>query len=253
MANFAKNHSAIQSMSLRNELRSSFNDTSLMYNWVTFVGNMTEGADAIHSSNPNLLITWSGLQYDQDLSALTTGKNLNVAPAYKADSIRDAYRIPKQTFDLDAHPWNNKIVYELHLYDAAEDLDVGTCDIIQAELYYNGFNAIGMKQPKDCGLTKKCEPATRKTPVMLSEFGHAQEASLYDDVLQNCLKEFTLANKVSWAVWSLAGSYRIRQGVQSFDDTWGLTNHDWSGWRDQATIDGYWKPWVKGSNPTHKA
>ncbi|KAJ2976485.1 hypothetical protein NUW58_g8075 [Xylaria curta] len=80
VATWAKKHPNIVSMSLRNELRESWNRTNLYYNWDTLVGNMTAGTDAIHAANSDLLITWSGMQYDQDLSALTTGKNILTAP-----------------------------------------------------------------------------------------------------------------------------------------------------------------------------
>ena len=43
---------------------------TLGYDWVTLVGNYTSATDAIHSANPDILVTWSGLQYDQDVSAL---------------------------------------------------------------------------------------------------------------------------------------------------------------------------------------
>lgn len=61
-------------MALRNELRRAINTTAPTsttgYNWLTFVGNYTAAMDAIYSVNPDILVTWSGLQYDQDLSAL---------------------------------------------------------------------------------------------------------------------------------------------------------------------------------------
>ena len=86
----------------------------------------------------------------------------------------------------------------------------------------------------------------------MSEFGHAQDSSLNNDLLQNCIRDFTEQHGISWAMWSLAGSYRIRQGIQGFDDTWGLTNHNWSDWRDPTTIQNYWKPWIKAMKPSHK-
>jgi endoglucanase len=74
IANWAKKHPNVVSMSLRNELRRAINTTAptstTEYNWLTFVGNYTAATDAIHSINPEILVTWSGLQYDQDLSAL---------------------------------------------------------------------------------------------------------------------------------------------------------------------------------------
>lgn len=253
IANWAKDHPNVASMSLRNELRESWNVSSppgLVYNWETLVGNMSAGASAIHDANPDLLISWSGMQYDQDLSALTSGLNILTAPCYKCTAIRDAARRAPVVFDLDSYPWSNKLMWELHLYSMSEDLDTGTCDVIRENLYRNGFNALGIDPPNNCSqspsqLDTACLPAVRQTPVILSEFGSAQNGStLYNDTLQSCLRDFTLENNVSWAMWALAGSYRIRSGGQGVPDTWGLTNYDWTGWNYAQGIEDYWKPWV---------
>ncbi|KAI1382794.1 glycoside hydrolase family 5 protein [Hypoxylon trugodes] len=261
VATWAKDHPNVVSMSLRNELRESWNRTDLYYNWETLVGNMSAGADAIHAANPDLLVTWSGMQYDEDLSALTSGKNILTAPCYKCTAVRDARRRDPVVFDLAQHPWADKIVWELHLYPMSEDVDTGTCEAIEAALYRAGFNALGIDAPVGCsinsgnstsggGLVEDCPPATRLTPVILSEFGNAQDATLYNATVQNCLREYTEKHDVSWMMWSLAGSYRIRSGVQGLVDTWGLTNADWTGWRDPDTVENYWKPWVKAMNLT---
>lgn len=250
IADWAKGHANIVSMSLRNELRASWNNTNLMYNWRTLVGNMTAGATAIHDANPDLLITWSGMQYDEDLSALTAGKNLLTAPCYQCDAVRDALRREPEYFDLDAQPFADKVVWELHLYGSSNDLDTGDCAIVEAELYRAGFNALGIDAPAACNVTGDCPAAARLTPVILSEFGHAQDSTLYNDLLQNCLQDYTKKHSVSWAMWALAGSYRIRSGVQGMEDTWGLTNFDFDGWRDDDTIENYWKPWVSFMNVT---
>lgn len=248
VANWAAKHPNVVAMSLHNELRESWNVTGppgLVYNWETLVGNMTAGADAIHEANPDLLITWSGMQYDQDLSALTSGMNLLTAPCYKCTAIRDAGRRDPVVFNLDDHPWADKIVWELHLYSMSEDQDTGTCEVIRQNLYRNGFNALGMAPPTSC-TSEECPPAVRLNPVIFSEFGTAQNAStLYNDTLQECLREFTVENNVSWAMWSLAGSFRVRSGEQGVPDTWGLTNYNWTNWNDPGSIEDYWKPWVE--------
>ncbi|KAK9772240.1 hypothetical protein SCAR479_11095 [Seiridium cardinale] len=250
VADWAKDHPNVVSMSLRNELRASWNVTDLYYNWQTMVSNMSAAAAAIHDTNPDILITWSGMQFDEDLSALTTKKNILTAPCYQCDAIRDALRRNPVYFDLDSYPFADKIVWELHLYAMSNDLDTGDCAIVEAGLYRNGFNALGIDPPAACNITNDCPPAQRLTPVIFSEFGHAQDSTLYNDTLQNCMQDYTKKHSVSWMMWALAGSYRIRSGVQGLEDTWGMTNFDFSGWRDPDTVDNYWKPWVAAMNVT---
>jgi endoglucanase len=250
VAKWAQDHPNVVSMSLRNELRESWNATDLYYNWETLVGNMTAGADAIHAANPNILIIWSGMQYGQDLSALTTGKNYLTAPCYKCTAIRDAARREPKVFDLASHAWADKLVWEIHLYSMSEDIDTGTCDIIKANFFRNGFNAMGFDAPPACNVTGDCPKAVRETPVIISEFGWAQDETLFNHTLTQCLKEYTLEHKISWMMWSVAGSYRIRSGIQGFVDTWGMTNSDWTGWLYQKGIDEFWKPWVDGMGVT---
>ncbi|KAI2615127.1 glycoside hydrolase family 5 protein [Hypoxylon sp. NC1633] len=249
VASWAAQHPNVASMSLRNELRQSWNLTTLEYNWTTLVGNMSAGADAIFAANPDLLITWSGMQFGQDLSALTAGRNLLTAPCYKCDAVRDAARREPVFFDPDKHPWADKLVWELHLYGMSEDLDTGTCEAIEAGLYRNGFNALGVDAPAGCA-EAECAAAARRTPVIMSEFGNAQDATLYNSTVQTCIRAFTERHGVGWMMWSLAGSYRVRSGAQGVDDTWGLTTADWSGWRDPGTVEGFWKPWVRNMNLT---
>ncbi|KAF6785046.1 glycoside hydrolase family 5 protein, partial [Colletotrichum musicola] len=246
VADWAKQHPNIVSLSLRNEVRESWNVTNLYYNWDTLVGNFSAGADAIHAANPDVLILWGGMQYGQDLSALTSGKNYLTAPCYKCTAIRDARRREPRVFDIDEHAWADKLVWELHLYKMSEDQDTGTCEAIEAGLYRSGFNALGIDAPAGCNDTEAdCPPASRLTPVIFSEFGNGQDETLRNDTLQVCLREYTVKHGVSWMVWSLAGSYRVRSGAQGVEDTWGLTNFEWDGWNDPATIEDVWKPWVE--------
>jgi hypothetical protein len=74
VAEWAKSHPNVVSMALRNEMRRAVNETAptstIGYNWLSLVGNNTAATDAIHETNPDILVSWSGMQYDQDLSAL---------------------------------------------------------------------------------------------------------------------------------------------------------------------------------------
>lgn len=246
VANWAKNHTNIVSMSLRHGLRESYlaGQQGQGYNWQTFVGNMTAGADAIHAANPDLLITWGGLQNGEDLSALTARKNLLTAPCYRCTAIRDAYRRDPVYFGLTNQTWANKIVWELNLFADSENIDTGNCRMIEAALYRNGFNALGMPPPAACNVTADCTAAARLTPVMISEFGHAQDPTLLTDITQNCLKEYTKRYSVSWVMWGLPGSHRIRDGILGFVDPWGLANNNLTGWRYPEGVEAHWKPWV---------
>ncbi|KAK0648368.1 beta-1,6-galactanase [Cercophora newfieldiana] len=246
VADWAKNHTNIVSMSLLSTPRESYLRPALEYNWKTFVGNMTSGAETIHSANPDLLITWSGLQFGQDLSALTSRKNILTAPCYRCAAIRDGARRPPEYFTLSNQTWADKIVWELHLRADSEDLDTGTCRVIEAGLYRNGFNALGIQPPAACNVTSDCPAAAKLTPVILSEFGHAQDPTLDTDVVTGCLRILTERYRVSWAMWSLAGSWRVKDGAQGVDDRWGLVNGNWSGWRYEKGVETFWKPWVAG-------
>ncbi|SMR55343.1 unnamed protein product [Zymoseptoria tritici ST99CH_3D1] len=251
VAEWAKDHRNVVSMALRNELRRAINETAptstIGYNWLSLVGNNTAATDAIHEVNPDILVSWSGMQYDQDLAALTTGLDLNTAPCYKCDVVRDGYRRDPIIFNLDDHPWADKVVYELHLYSMSEDLDTGSCPLIQAQFYSSGFNAMGIDKPEACNITGDCVEAVRQTPVILSEFGWAQDETLFNDTLQTCLRDFTTQNNVSWAVWAFAGSYRVRSGGQGVPDTWGLTNYNFSDWNYPKAVEDWFKPWVAES------
>ncbi|KAK1753321.1 glycoside hydrolase superfamily [Echria macrotheca] len=244
VANWARNHTNIVSMSLRNAPRESWSVGGLEYNWQTFVGNMTTAAEAVHQTNPDLLITWGGLQFGEDLSALTSGKNLLTAPCYHCTAIRDARRRDPVYFALANQTWANKVVWELHLFAGSEDIDTGSCRMIEAALYRNGFNALGIPAPAGCNITTDCPSPRRLTPVILSEFGHVQDATLNTDIVQNCIKEYTKRYGVSWSMWSLAGSYRVKSGVQGVSDPWGLTDANWTGWRYPEGIETHWRPWV---------
>lgn len=245
------------SMSLRNELRDSDNVTTLDYGWVTWAGNFTLGLDAIYAANPDLLVTVSGMQYDEDVSALSSHLDLRTAFFFGRNDTSSSSSSSSSGdaiyFDPQQHPWGKNVILEMHLYGSTEDPAAAGCDGIQAGLYARGGNALGIDKPAGCANAtehRECVDAPHLYPVILSEFGHAQDASIYNDTLIPCLRDWTTKNKIGWAQWSVAGSYMIRQGVQDFDDTWALLNHNWSDFRNQQVIDGFWKPWVKDMGKT---
>lgn len=236
IALFAKQHSNIVSMSLRNEPRNS-DLRNVDFNWATLVGNFTQAADAIHRMNSDLLITWAGVNYDSDLSALTSGSNyLNAAcdGCVNTGSGSSGHA----SFNLGDHAWSNKLIWELHRYNIDQD-----CNIFEAKTYNGGFNALNIEKPQGCGSINDCVNATNIAPVIVSEFGQDEEAAISSKV--GCLRSIILKDDISWAMWSLAGSYRFRSGVQNYDDSWGLKNYNWSDWRNPGQIQSFWKPFVQ--------
>lgn len=237
IAEFAKDHPNVASMSLRNEMRRSYL-RDLGYNWENLIGNFTTAADAIHKTNPHILIAWSGMGYDTDIKVLTTGQDFTKSTKYK--NVNSKASASEKHFLLSEHPWANKIVWELHRYGDTDD-----CETLEAELYRDGFNALGIPKPQGCGSTKGCSKAVNVAPVLMGEFGYVQDSRFFRSKVQKCLRRFIMKYDVPWSMWVLAGSYRIRSGLYDFDETWGMKNHNWSDWRDPQLMAEWWKPFVQ--------
>lgn len=232
MAAHVKAWPGLASMSLRNELRQVQNDSAVnaTYGWELWYKDMTDAAAGIHAANPDPLIFFSGLEYDHTLAPVTAGEPLDDAGT---------------VFRLADFEYADKIVFELHSYDnAATD-----CAALQSQLYAHGFNALDVSAETT---------AVNVAPVLLTEFGFNQNATDYQTVYAQCLKDFVtgsgrtgdaarITGTIGWMQWVLAGSYYIRSGTQDYDETWGLLNHDWSGWREQTVIDAYNVPMVEGT------
>lgn len=254
IAEWAKKHPNIVSMSIRNELRPSWNytemsGTGLLYNWETYIGNMTLAADTIFAANPDLLITWSGMQYDEDLRGVINSPNLLTEPCLYCDDIIDSYVRPPLVFDLGEHAWADKIVWEMHMYDGlSETVLTQNCSITLADMYRRGFNALGIQAPAACDIIGGCQTANRLTPIILSEFGQNQDATLFTNTFMNCMKNWTIDNDISWMMWAFPGSYRVREGSQFVADTWSLSNFNFTGWNYPEGVEKFWTPWVKGMN-----
>jgi hypothetical protein len=251
VAKWAKKHDNVVSMSLRNELRPSWNITEmgpigLQYNWETYIGNMTAAADAIHKANPDLLITWSGMQFSEDLRGVVNGPNALTETCLYCDDIIAGYTREPLHFDIDEHAWKDKLVYELHMYDGlTETTDTANCSITLADMYRRGFNALGIEEPPMCKLIGGCQKAKRLTPVILSEFGQNQDKTLFTNTFMNCMRKWTVENDVSWMVWAFPGNYRVREGGQFVQDTWSLSNYDYTGWGYPRGVNEFWKPWIE--------
>lgn len=188
------------SIGLRNELRKP--DTagsSLPYTWATWYQQMMPVATAVNKANPSILIFLSGLDYDTKLSPIPTATDLGNG----------------QKFLLSDFAYRNKLILELHNYQN----DATNCGSIESGLWDNGFRATGDK-------------AVNRMPVVLTEFGYNHADNSYTKTYATCLKKLMPQWRTGWTMWEVGGSYYIRSGTQDYEETWGLLNHDWSGWRN---------------------
>ncbi|RDW80897.1 hypothetical protein BP5796_05595 [Coleophoma crateriformis] len=220
MATRASGWGALVSMSLRNELRSPDDNATLVadaYNWANWYENVVPAMNAINSANPDTLIFLSGLGFDTNMSPIPT-----------AASLGSNYTFLKSDFS-----YADKLVIELHNYATTAT----NCTSLEASLYTDGYNAMNPADPS----------VVNVFPVVMTEWGHGQDAATYQAVYQTCLASYLTGIKGGWMVWVLAGGYYIREGVQDYDETWGLLNHNWTAFRDEADVVSVIEPMVAGT------
>jgi len=96
---------------IRNELRqptSGLGDPD-PWDWYTYYVHMASAAATIHAANPDVLLFFTGWNYDPSLSALVDGQLLN-GTANTTTAGKSALFIPG------SFPFQEKIVLELHWY-----------------------------------------------------------------------------------------------------------------------------------------
>lgn len=213
----ASSWTALTSLSLRNEPRRPDNNATLAetYNWQYWYEYVKEGAAAVSAANPDPLVILSGLDFDTYLTPVVRGTALTPGTATfsRADFAAD------------------KVVLELHNYANS----VADCASLESSLYNNGFEALNTTAD------------VNHFPVLLTEWGFAQDGATYLKPYTQCLAEYLPAQKAGWMIWVVAGSYYIRSGTQDYDETWGLLSHDWSDWRDPAFVNSTLAPMVEAT------
>ncbi|KAI1109375.1 glycoside hydrolase superfamily [Nemania sp. NC0429] len=223
MASHGKTWSNLMSMSLRNELRGPLDDAQLLnsYNWDTWYKYVRQGADAIHSANPDVLIFLSGLDNDANFAPVVQGEGLGrTAGTFNRDDFRGY--------------GNDKLVLELHVYDNIFGPPGGNCSAITQAWFTAGFQAL-------------TNSGAAQFPLVVTEFGFPQDASADEDPYASCILDYFSSQHAGWMIWLLGGSYYIRQGAQDGDEAWGLLSHDWSTWRRPDFVNNLLSPAVKTS------
>ncbi|KAL2837556.1 glycoside hydrolase superfamily [Aspergillus pseudoustus] len=209
---------ALTAIGLRNELRQPATaNADFPYNWETWYAQMTDAAARVNAANPHALIFLSGLNYDTTLSPIPTGADLGSG----------------STFNLSSFAFADKLVLELHNYQTTAT----NCADITGGLYNGGFNALDADN----------DDVVNVMPVVLTEFGFAQDETTWEGVYASCLRSWIPEQQAGWIVWTISGSYYLRSGTQDMDDTWGILDHTWSDWRNPEAIEDGLKVMVKAS------
>ncbi|KAF2670185.1 glycoside hydrolase [Microthyrium microscopicum] len=203
MANHTKSWPTLASYGLRNELRSPDGNANLKstYNWDVWTRHVKNAAQTVNRENPNAIIFLSGLGFDTDFSIVTNGK-----------------------FKKEEWP-TKKTALELHRYDDKKN-NIKECSGFASSLDRSGWGAMKLESSK-------------AMPVVMTEFGFAQDGKAFQTPYAQCLKTYFKQNKAGWIYWVLSGSYYDRSGKQDSDEEWGLLKHDWSDVRDNRTISDY--------------
>ncbi|KAI0460491.1 glycoside hydrolase family 5 protein [Xylaria acuta] len=203
MAAWAKSQPGVVGMGLRNEIREfllqgTFNGRE---DWYNFLG---QAATRVHQANPDVLILVGGTQSTTDLTHIRTEGN------------------------IDWSAWAGKHVWEWHAYEftVTYALAKGSCGSLKNA--YGLFNGFVLEQGK-----------AYTSPLILSEFGFGMTGgnnmglSDGDNTYFQCLREYVLSNDSEWAIWSLMGSYYVREGTLDYDEGFGVMDHNWVGLRNK--------------------
>ncbi|GAB2280558.1 hypothetical protein Dimus_015185 [Dionaea muscipula] len=153
---------------------------------------MQQGAEAVHRNNPDVLVILSGLNYDKDLSFLRQ-RPLSLS-------------------------FGGKTVLEAHWYaftDGSAWKD-GNANQVCGRVVNNVMSTSGFLLGQ--GL-----------PLFLSEFGIDQRGSnINDNRYFSCFLGLAAQLDFDWALWTLTGSYYLRQGVRRMSEYYGVLDDNWS-------------------------
>ncbi|KAF2184030.1 glycoside hydrolase family 5 protein [Zopfia rhizophila CBS 207.26] len=219
-----ENWPTFSSVGLRNELRSATGAEP--YDWYTWYVHMTAAADAVHESDPDALIFFSGLSYDTYIDPIPLGKTLNGTAGTSTEG-KSAVFVP------DDFAFKDKIVLEIHKYDFENTQD--DCETFKSKWYQKGFQALDASNPDTKYLF----------PMVLSEWGFIQNGTYWNQTTYNkCLIEMVEDWQFGWQHWELSGSFylqtrpgRTPRTIQGLEEFWGLLSYNWSAVRSPITVE----------------
>lgn len=152
---------------------------------------MVPASQAVNDANQDALIFFGGINSDTYLLPIPLGNDLGGV-----------------SFDKSSFSYADKMVLELHKYDNSEP----TCEVMTTYLDAAGFDAMDADNP----LIKNI------MPVVLSEFGYTQNMNASQSTYATCIRNYVTNRHAGWMVWVLAGSYYVREGIQDYDESYGM-------------------------------
>ncbi|XP_017971424.1 PREDICTED: uncharacterized protein LOC18609612 [Theobroma cacao] len=162
---------------------------------------MQKGAEAVHSANPDVLVILSGLNYDKDLSFIRN-------------------RPANLTF-------TGKLVFEVHWYG-----------------FTDGQTWVTGNPNQVCGRVANDMMRTsgflvdQGYPLFVSEFGVDQRGTnVNDNRYLNCFLGVAAELDLDWALWTLVGSYYLREGVIGLNEYYGILNWNWCEIRNSSFLE----------------
>ncbi|KAL7171609.1 hypothetical protein ACSBR2_036299 [Camellia fascicularis] len=162
---------------------------------------MQKGAEAVHAVNPDVLVIISGLSFDKDLSFL-----LN--------------RPVNLTF-------TGKLVFEVHWYGFSD-----------GSAWKTGNPNQVCGQVVDQMMRKAGFVLEQGYPLFMSEFGvDLRGTNDNDNRYLNCFLGVAAELDLDWALWTLAGSYYLREGVIGLEEFYGVFNWDWCEARNSSFLE----------------
>jgi hypothetical protein len=152
---------------------------------------MQKGAEAVHSANPDVIVILSGLNYDKDLSFLRN-RPMNLT-------------------------FSGKIVFEVHWYSFTD-----------GEAWKNGNSNQVCGRVVDNMMRVSGFLLDQGWPLFVSEFGVDQRGTnVNDNRYLGCFLSVAAELDLDWALWTLVGSYYLRQGVIGMNEYYGVLNWNW--------------------------
>ncbi|XP_020214123.1 glycosyl hydrolase 5 family protein [Cajanus cajan] len=161
---------------------------------------MSKGAEAVHAANPDVLVILSGINFDTDLSFI---RNEGVKLSF-----------------------SGKLVFEVHWYSFSDG---------QAWASGNPNQVCG--EVTGSVMSRAGFLLDQGWPLFVSEFGlDLRGTSVNDNRYFSCFMALVAQLDLDWALWTLGGSYYIRQGVVRMIEYFGVLSSDWTQVRNTSFL-----------------